>query len=395
MSASINEIEAENDRFHRVNLVWERDRLKNARVVVIGAGALGNEIIKNLALLGVGNVFVADSDKIENSNLSRTVLYREVDIGKSKAETAAVRAKEIYPEMNVHYFDGNILYDLGVGVYRWANVVIGGLDNREARLSINRNCWKIGRPWVNGGIEAIDGVVNIFDPTVHPHGPCYECTLTSVARKLLRERKSCNGLTREEMLAGKIPTTSTISSIIAGIQCQEAVKLLHNNETIAGKGFYFRGITCDSYLRSYTPAVECISHDSAQEIISLSGHSNAMTVKELQALAAEKLGEGTQLEFGQEILEKFICSFCKREEEVFSPLGKVFVSQGICPDCGNERMVKTFYTVGNDVEFGNKTLAQIGVPQFDIVWARNWATLIGFEFSGDAPGVLGSLHFQE
>ena len=66
-------------------------------MLVVGAGALGNEIIKNLALLGVGRVFVADRDRIERSNLSRSVLFREADCGRSKAEVAAERARELFP----------------------------------------------------------------------------------------------------------------------------------------------------------------------------------------------------------------------------------------------------------------------------------------------------------
>src|SRR3977135_3033483 len=81
------------DRFHRFKLIswWDQDRLKNAKVLVIGAGALGNELLKNLSLLGIGNVVVADMDRIENSNLSRSVLYRAKDNGQLKA-TAAARA---------------------------------------------------------------------------------------------------------------------------------------------------------------------------------------------------------------------------------------------------------------------------------------------------------------
>ena len=134
---------------------WDQARLRAAKVLVIGAGALGNEIVKNLALLGVGNILIADLDRIENSNLSRSVLYRAHDNGAFKAEVAARSAKEIYSDLNVHFFHGNVVYDLGLGVFRWADVVMGGLDNREARLSINRNCWRVGRPWIDGAIDSI------------------------------------------------------------------------------------------------------------------------------------------------------------------------------------------------------------------------------------------------
>src|SRR5256885_16553259 len=87
------------DRFRRIGW-WDQQGLRASKILVIGAGAPGNEILKNLALLGVGNVFVADMDVIENSNLSRSILYRERDEGQSKAEVAAVKARDIYPDIN-------------------------------------------------------------------------------------------------------------------------------------------------------------------------------------------------------------------------------------------------------------------------------------------------------
>src|SRR5271167_4519430 len=91
------------DRFARFRLInwWDQERLAQARVLVVGAGALGNEILKDLALLGVGRVLVADRDRVENSNLSRSILFRERDRGRPKAEVAAERTVEIYPEMRV------------------------------------------------------------------------------------------------------------------------------------------------------------------------------------------------------------------------------------------------------------------------------------------------------
>src|SRR6202012_4463308 len=102
----------EQDRFHRFRLIswWDQAKLSKAKVLVIGAGALGNEIVKNLALLGVGNVVIADLDRIENSNLSRSILYRESDNGEYKAAVAAKSAREIYPKVNAHAFVGNVVY---------------------------------------------------------------------------------------------------------------------------------------------------------------------------------------------------------------------------------------------------------------------------------------------
>src|SRR5688572_22596108 len=89
---------AEEDRFDRLRRIewWDQGRLSRARVLVIGLGALGNEILKHLALLGVGHVFIVDFDTVERSNLSRSVLFRDGDVGRTKVETAARAAREIH-----------------------------------------------------------------------------------------------------------------------------------------------------------------------------------------------------------------------------------------------------------------------------------------------------------
>src|SRR4051812_45338895 len=142
MPLKIDVASEQDDRFHRFRLIrwWDQQKLARAKVLVIGAGALGNEILKNLALLGIGNVLVVDLDNVENSNLSRSVLFRAKDNGTPKAAAAARAAREIYPDQRIHALSANAVYDLGMGAYRWADVVMGGLDNREARLSINRAC---------------------------------------------------------------------------------------------------------------------------------------------------------------------------------------------------------------------------------------------------------------
>jgi adenylyltransferase/sulfurtransferase len=379
-----------NGRFDRFKLIgwWDQKRLAAARVLVIGAGALGNEIIKNLSLLGVGHLLIADMDRVENSNLSRSVLYREADNGALKATTAALAAKDIYPDVKAHAFNGNIVHDLGLGAFRWADVVLGGLDNREARLAINRNCWKVNRPFIDGAIEAIDGSARVFVPD----GPCYECTMSQQDWKLLQMRRSCNLLSRPEMEAGKTPTTPTVSAIIAGVQCQEAVKLLHGMQTMAGRAWVFNGLSGDSYTTEFQRKDDCYSHDTLDQIIALDEGVETITPRKLLDLARQKLGPKAQLELAREVLEKLVCPNCKDEEPVFASLGKVKAEKATCPRCKDvRREVVTFFQIKGDEPFVDRPLAQIGVPPFDIVIARNAERSIGFELSADAASVLGPL----
>jgi adenylyltransferase/sulfurtransferase len=386
--------EAPADRFDRFRLIgwWDQDKLKAAKVLVVGAGALGNEIVKNLALLGVGHVLIADLDRIENSNLSRSILYRAGDNGTFKADVAARAAREIYPDMLVHSFVGNVVYDLGVGAFRWADVVIGGLDNREARLAINRNCWRCNRPWIDGAIEQIQGTARVFAPD----GPCYECTMSDTDWKLLQARRSCNLLSRQEMETGHTPTTPTISSIIAGIQCQEAVKLLHGMETIRGRGFVFDGLSTEAYQVAFQRKANCYSHEILPEIISLDASAVKTTAADLLAEARKRLGSNVELELARDVLHKLICRTCGKEETMFASLGRVPASAALCNCAPNVRREPvTFHKIRGDEPFLHEPLATIGVPLFDVIIARAGDRAIGLELSGDAAAVLGPLGDSE
>ena len=108
--------------------------------------------------------------------------------------------------------------------------------------------------------------------------------------KLLESRRSCALLTREQIQEGKVPTTPTTSSIIAGVQSQEAVKLLHGMETIAGKGFVYNGMTSDTYIVSYTRKPDCFAHDQFEKLVPLGAGVSGITLGALRARAREELG---------------------------------------------------------------------------------------------------------
>src|SRR5215470_863162 len=293
---------AAEDRFSRFRLIgwWDQKKISAARVLVIGAGALGNEILKNLALLGFTKIVVVDLDAIEASNLSRSILYRAADIGRPKAEAAAEAVRNILPEAQVQPIRGDVVHGLGLGLFHWADVVLAGLDNREARLWINRACWNMNKPWIDGAIEGINGVARAFLPG---RPPCYECTLGETDWAILNKRMSCNLLALESDTEGKVATTPTISSIIAGIEVQEAVKLLHGLPVLAGKGFIFEGLNHTSYRVEYTENTDCMSHHTFAEIISLEQTSRELTLKQLLARARQDLGSlDVVVEFSRDVI---------------------------------------------------------------------------------------------
>jgi len=379
------------DRFSRFRLIgwWDQEKLRSARVLVIGAGALGNEILKNMALLGFANIVVVDLDSIEPSNLSRSILYRATDVGRRKADAAADAVRNIYPDARVHPITANVVHGLGLGLFAWADIVLAGLDNREARLWINRACWKMNKPWIDGAIEGINGVARVFMPG---QPPCYECTLGETDWAILNKRMSCNLLALENDTEGKVATTPTISSIIAGLQVQEAVKLLHGLPVLAGKGFIFEGLNHTSYKVEYTENADCMSHYTFAEVIHLREASCDVSLADLLDLARRDLcSQDVAIEFSRDVIHKLACPGCGAEEELFAAVGAVPYARGKCARDGQMRAVITAHGYSGPEPYGGRRLDQLGLPPFDVFTARSPEREIAYMIAGDEKQVLGQM----
>lgn len=388
-------VEETMDRYSRLRLIpwWDQEKIRCARVMVVGAGALGNEILKNLALLGFGYVVVIDLDQIEPSNLSRTVLFRSSDVGSSKAEVVARQYRDLQPKAVVQPLTANVMQDCGLGLFAWADLILAGLDNREARLWINRSAWKVHRPWIDGAIEGLNGVCRVFLPGA---APCYECTLGETDWALLQQRMSCNLLLHEPSVQGRVPTTPTISSIIAGVQVQEAVKWLHGLPTLASKGYVFEGTGHTSYVVEYTENPGCLSHHTFEKCVYLPNRSSEMTLAQLYDRAHLDLATtDLTLEFSRDIVHKLVCPTCNAEEMVFAPVGSIRYESGRCPADGQMRIVHTLAGYRGQTELATLRLDQLGLPLFDAFTARSADNEITYFLAGDAALVLGPLATAE
>ncbi|MBI2331255.1 MAG: ThiF family adenylyltransferase [Chloroflexi bacterium] len=368
---------------------WDRDKVQNAKVMVVGAGALGNEVIKNLALMGVGHIYIIDFDKIEMANLSRSVLFRETDNNRSKAEIAAARAKSVNPQVHVQYLNGDITSKVGLGVFRRMDAIIGCLDNREARLAVNRFCYWVNKPWVDGAIQELLGLVRVFVPG---QGACYECTLTEQALRDLSLRYSCPLLARQNILLGKVPTTPTIASIIGAMQSQEALKLINSMPVEPGKVTHFNGMVNEMHTTAYVPRDDCESHWTYGTITELPARAERTTLDDLLRIACADLGLNAVVELDQELVTKFECPNCHTEEEVLRPLNEVTLEAGNCPNCGVLRETFLTHVITGEEKFLHRTLASVGVPPLHIIRAHNGEEYRFFELTGDAEDAL---HFHD
>ena len=213
---------------------WRQEVVSASHVFVVGAGTTGNEIIKNLVLLGVGKITIADFDIIEKVNLSRSVLFRDCDIGRPKATTAAERARDINPGIVIEGVDCDVIFGFGSGRYREFNCVVTTVDNLEARMWVNRYCKLSGIPLVDTGVSGSIG--NVFISS-GKEGPCLECTWPESNYIRLSEKYSCLKIGEE----AEIPMVITSASVVAGIAAHECVQVLHDraqNSYVSNAGCY-------------------------------------------------------------------------------------------------------------------------------------------------------------
>lgn len=380
-------------------LSWfKKDKVKNARVLVAGAGALGNEVVKNLALFGVGHIYVVDFDQIELSNLTRSVLFREDDAYNHayKAEVVAKRAMEINPQIKVTPIVGNLFSEVGFGIYRMVDVVIGCLDSRIARYQLNRLCMRAGKTWIDGSIENLTGALRVFTPGIS----CYECGLSREEFNIIMLRTGCADVVRSQASAGRVATTPISASIIGAMQVQEAMKIIHLDtdgdnshfKTLQGKMLRYEGLTNRTSIYSFASwKKNCPAHEQWHDVIKGDGLSARLSVKQALDRLKRLLGVNA-LEINMrnnKFVDKIISDKPEKEFNVMIPESQLdkFIS-------GDKELTKLSYrtlfhksffeNIDQDFPYQDLTLQQIGIPLFDVMQVSTEKGQFFIELSDDA-----------
>ncbi len=379
-------------------LSWfKKDKVKNARVLVAGAGALGNEVVKDLALFGVGHIYVVDFDQIEISNLTRSVLFREEDAYNHsyKAEIVAKRAMEINPQIKVTPIVGNLFSEVGFGLYRAVDVVIGCLDSRIARYLLNRLCMRAGKTWIDGSIENLTGAVKVYTPGVN----CYECGLSREEFNIIMLRTGCADVVRTQSSAGRVATTPISASIIGAMQVQEAMKIIHldseNNsqfKTLQGKMLRYEGMTNSMNIYKYSSwKRNCPAHEQWQNITDGQELSATMTIEEtlkfLKALLGVKALEINMR--NNKFIDKIVSDKPEKEYNVMIPESKLdeYINSNTELRKLSYRTLfhKSFFeNIDSDFPYKDLTLQQIGIPLFDVIQVTTEKGQYFVELTGDA-----------
>ena len=375
------------DRYRALafNSAWNLETIRNASALIVGAGALGNEVGKNLALMGLRTILIVDRDTVEVANLTRSVFFREKDHGRPKAVVLAERLVELNPEVNAIALDGDIDQVLGLGLVRRMDLIFSCLDNRMARRSVNRACEKLAKPWVDGAMENLLGDITVCIPD---ETPCYECGLTANDKEIIARATSCQHIALQNLALGKIPTISTMGSIISALQVQEALKLLHGNRRVLKSGNRLV-INCESndfYITAGERNEACEGHFRYGEITEMPGWSVDHTSgQQILKHFAQTDSSKAHLRLGREIVVGLRCHNC----EVTEDLGQAvhLLSEAIlrCLICGNARETLTTNVILGDEPFSDWPLSRLGIPRLDVLEARSSRDCVWYEMTGDLP----------
>jgi adenylyltransferase/sulfurtransferase len=191
--------------------VTGQKRLKNARVLCVGAGGLGSPALMYLAAAGVGTLGVVDFDTVDESNLQRQIIHGQSDIGRSKAESARASVAEINPYVQVVVHNIALDRENVMEIFARYDLIVDGTDNFATRYLVNDAAVLLGKPYVWGSIFRFDGQASVFWAD---HGPCYRC------------------LYPEPPPPGMVPSCAeggvlgVLCASIGSIQVTEAIKLL-------------------------------------------------------------------------------------------------------------------------------------------------------------------------
>jgi adenylyltransferase/sulfurtransferase len=167
---------SERERYQRQLNVdgWDQEKLKRARVLIVGVGGLGGVIAIYLAAAGAGNIRICDSDKVELSNLNRQILFSTDDLGQPKSDLAKKKLIALNPEVNIEMFDCRLTKENVLEIAAGCDLIMDGLDNHQGRFILNKVSFDLKIPYIYGAINDWQGQISFFNP---PKTPCLACVM--------------------------------------------------------------------------------------------------------------------------------------------------------------------------------------------------------------------------
>uniref|UniRef100_A0A7J3ZL93 HesA/MoeB/ThiF family protein n=1 Tax=Fervidicoccus fontis TaxID=683846 RepID=A0A7J3ZL93_9CREN len=227
------------DRQLRLLGIENQNKLKRAKVLVVGLGGLGSTVSLFLAAAGVGRLVLLDRDRVEMSNLNRQILYTPADIGAFKASVAEKRVREFNPEVDVVGSILNVQSDEVENIVKDVDVIVDCLDNWEDRFRVNELAVKHSKPLVHAAVEGWWGHLTTILPT---EGPCLNCIFP-------------------QSLTTRRVRVSILGAVAGALGCMEALEaikvILDSQDTLVGVLLYFDFKSHDHIKIRVKKSVKC------------------------------------------------------------------------------------------------------------------------------------------
>ncbi len=240
---------AELDRYARHIVLREvggpgQKRLKQAKVLVVGAGGLGAPALQYLAAMGVGTIGVIDHDVVDSSNLQRQVIHTDARIGMPKVFSAEQAIKAQNPFVDVRPFNRKLDAEIARDLIDDFDLVLDGTDDPDTRYLVNETCVALGKPLISGAISQWEGQISLFDPA--NGAPCYTCVFPEAAADGLAP--SC----AEAGVVGALP------GVVGSMMALEAIKSITGaGETLRGRMLIYDGLYGETRSISVKRRVDC------------------------------------------------------------------------------------------------------------------------------------------
>jgi molybdopterin/thiamine biosynthesis adenylyltransferase len=382
------------DRYQRFNQLewWDGAVASGATALVAGVGALGNEVVKNLVLMGIGRIVIIDTDIVEAANIARAVLFREDDVGQAKVEVARKAAHKINPDCDVIALHGDIRHYVGPGLARRTTAVLGCVDNVTARVHLSNSAGEAGVPFIDGGLDIWEGTVTGFTAG---EGPCYACTLTEDDLRDERLRQSCAAYAARAHAAAGRPTTPILSSIVGAVMAQEFLKIAHGIDG-EGRTLLGRQLRVDlAFNRTWNLAVpknaRCELHPERAVIRTDPNISSQVTWRQIIAAASSTLqGEARSIHLPFLVARPDPCPRCGNAATDW--LVCESITQLGCPKCGAARGAEAVnQIIGNELWL-DRTPSEMSVPKWcllDVVGSDSSLTTFELAEADTSLGALG------
>ncbi len=293
-------------------------RLKNAKVLCVGAGGLGSPALLYLAAAGVGTLGIVDFDVVDESNLQRQVIHGQSDVGRSKAESARDSIREINPYVNVIVHSERLDSDNAMQIFADYDLIVDGTDNFATRYLVNDACVLLGKPYVWGSIYRFDGQASVFWAE---YGPCYRC------------------LYPEPPPPGMVPSCAeggvlgVLCASIGSIQVNEAIKVITGiGEPLVGRLMIYDALEMtyrSVKVRKDPECPVCGKNPTVTELIDYEEFCGAVS-EEAQEAAAGSTITARQLKDMQDAGENIFLVDVREpnEYEIVSIPGSVLIPKG-------------------------------------------------------------------